>query len=444
MSSSHQNPLARRQTYLINSINNKLKKENAIVANADKGKIIAIIYTKDYNDEVQDFLTNNNFQQIPKHPTNKYQQITKTLQNSNLIVQKNQIKYLTQRKPKPPTLNAQIKIHKLNNPIRPVVNNTQAPTYKIAKFLAKKLNEYLNLKNYYNVKSSTILANDLTKLKIHDNHKMITFDIKDVYVYIPICETLDITENMLLRHQEKHTTNQIIALLHTILQQNYFKFGDLIFQPQKGITMGSPISGIIAEIFLQLYEEKHLNQLLDGRGITFYTRYVDDIFIIYDTNKTTPDQILTYMNNLYPILAFTPTHEENNTINFLDLLITRQPPSISIDIYRKPTTTDTTINYTSNHPVEHKLAAYRYMINPMNSIPLSQAKTNTEWQTTLAIANNNSFPTPIITKLRTKLQNHNKTAEDNKKKKWATFTYHKAKIRKITNLFKQTNKQTQI
>ena len=26
--------------------------------------------------------------------------------------------------------------------------------------------------------------------------------------------------------------------------------------------------------------------------------------------------------------------------------------------YRKPTTTDTTINYLSNHPTEHKIAAY--------------------------------------------------------------------------------------
>jgi hypothetical protein len=126
-----------------------------------------------------------------------------------------------------------------------VVDHTQAPTYKMAKFLAKKLNDCLNLENYYNVKISTTLANDLTKLKIHSNYKMITFDIKDLYVNIPIHETLDITENILLRHHEKHTTDQIIALLHTILQQSYFSLGNLIFLPHKGIAMGLPISGII-------------------------------------------------------------------------------------------------------------------------------------------------------------------------------------------------------
>jgi hypothetical protein len=42
-------------------------------------------------------------------------------------------------KPTAPRLNAYIKIHKQGEPIRPVVNNMQAPAYKVAKFLNKKL-----------------------------------------------------------------------------------------------------------------------------------------------------------------------------------------------------------------------------------------------------------------------------------------------------------------
>jgi hypothetical protein len=88
------------------------------------------------------------FQQIQKDPTNKYQQhITKALQNSSLIIQRNQVKHLIQRKPRPPSLNAQIKIRKPDNPIRPVVNNRHAPACTISKFMAKKLNDHLKLKN---------------------------------------------------------------------------------------------------------------------------------------------------------------------------------------------------------------------------------------------------------------------------------------------------------
>jgi hypothetical protein len=124
----------------------------------------------------------------------------------------------------------------------------------------------------------------------------------------------------------------MISLLHTILQQNYFSFQNNIYQPNKDIAMGSAISGTIAEIFLQFHENTHLNQLLDEKGIVFYTRYVDDIFIIYNTNRTTPEKIHDYMNKLHPNLEFTPTLEENNRISFLYLLITRQPPALEIDI----------------------------------------------------------------------------------------------------------------
>ena len=52
------------------------------------------------------------------------------------------------------------------------------------------------------------------------------------------------------------------------------------------------------------------------------------------------------------------TTEENNTINYLDLTITRYKERLEIDIFHKPTATSTRIHAQSNHPTEHKTAAY--------------------------------------------------------------------------------------
>jgi len=49
--------------------------------------------------------------------------------------------------------------------------------------------------------------------------------------------------------------------------------------------MGSPISSLIVEIFLQHYEDANIKQLLDLKNIALYVRYVDDILVIYDTTK---------------------------------------------------------------------------------------------------------------------------------------------------------------
>jgi len=76
-----------------------------MVAKADKGKTCVIIYTDEYNKKVHNFLNENNFQKLQKDPTNKYQKlITKTLQHSDLIVNKKQKKYVIQKKPQPPDL----------------------------------------------------------------------------------------------------------------------------------------------------------------------------------------------------------------------------------------------------------------------------------------------------------------------------------------------------
>jgi len=139
-----------------------------------------------------------------------------------------------QKKPLPPSLNTQIKIHKPNNPIRPVVNNRNATSYEIAKFLVNKLHEHQNLKYQYNVKDSTSLANDLTKLKIDENHRIITFDITDLYVNIPITETLAITKHLFSEHNDEHITTQMLMLLETVLQQNYFSFQNSTYQSEKG------------------------------------------------------------------------------------------------------------------------------------------------------------------------------------------------------------------
>jgi len=136
--------------------------------------------------------------------------------------------------------------------------------------------------------------------------------------------------------------------------------------------MGSPISGTMAEIFLQHLEDSFIKHLLDSKSITFYSRYVDDILIIYDSSYTNPNAITQYANTIHNSLQINLTPENGGQINFLDPTITRKTASLEIEIFRKPTTTNTTLNYLSNHPLENKLAAYRYYIKRMFSLLLNK------------------------------------------------------------------------
>jgi hypothetical protein len=57
---------------------------------------------------------------------------------------------------------------------------------------------------------------------------------------------------------------------------------------------------------------------------------------------------------LHSNIKLNPTYEKHGSIDFLDLTITRK--RLEVDTYRKPTSTDTTINFHSNHPIEQKMA----------------------------------------------------------------------------------------
>ena len=71
--------------------------------------------------------------------------------------------------------------------------------------------------------------------------------------------------------------------------------------------MGSPLSGLIAEIFLQHYEDTKIKHLLDTKNIAFYIWYVDDILIIFDTTKIDTHTINAYINNINKNLKLNPT-----------------------------------------------------------------------------------------------------------------------------------------
>ena len=132
---------------------NILQNNNLTIVKADKSKAIVIIEKNTLVKKVDNFIQENNIRQINKEPTNMYQkQIQQTIQRCNILVDKQAYKYLTNIKPAAPKLNIYIKTHKDNDPIRPIINNTQTPSYKTAKHLNKKLRNLVCLPYTYNTK----------------------------------------------------------------------------------------------------------------------------------------------------------------------------------------------------------------------------------------------------------------------------------------------------
>jgi len=63
--------------------------------------------------------------------------------------------------------------------------------------------------------------------------------------------------------------------------------------------MGSPISPIIANIFMEYFEKEVLKKTLKKSEVWF--RYVDDIFVIWRHGRAELRKFLIFFNNQHPL-----------------------------------------------------------------------------------------------------------------------------------------------
>jgi hypothetical protein len=85
-------------------------------------------------------------------------------------------------------------------------------------------------------------------------------------------------------------------------------------------------------------------------------------------------------------------------------------------------------------------------VNRVQKLPLTQGSQKQEKNTISHIAISNGYPVKLTDQLQHKNPiNNGNTIQDNQpaqnNKEWVTFKYHSPAVRKITNIFKNTNRQ---
>ena len=196
-------------------------------------------------------------------------------------------------------------------------------------------------------------------------------------------------------------------LLITANKQTFFKFKNNFFHMRDGLAMGSPLAGVMSDVFIhnnieiELFSEKYKSI---NEHITFYYRYVDDIIILFSGTNAHIVALHTILNNLSN-LQFTLEKENNHNIQFLDLTISRNTinNTLNFNIFRKPTHTDVIIPKSSFNSNQNKLASFRFFFNRINNIPLSKQDYNTEILNIMNIGIKNGYSLKEMQKIYDKL-----------------------------------------
>ena len=168
-----------------------------------------------------------------------------------------------------------------------------------------------------------------------DNIFKIDFQI--IFLQYKLLERLEVDDD--LAGRITLSPANITKLLDFVLRSTYFSYNGSLYEQEEGAAMGSPVSAVVANIYMEVFEEKALATCPNACQPRIWKRYVDDTFTI--VHRDNVDGLLTHLNNQQPSIRFTMETEKNNSIAFLDTLIHREPNGqLTTTVYRKPTHTD--------------------------------------------------------------------------------------------------------
>ena len=329
-------------------------------------------------------------------------------------------------------------------PIRPIVNFTTAPGYKAAKKLLQVLKNNIKINNNHSIRNNIEFVNRVKSLRMLPQYKLMSFDIVNLYTNVPVTQTINIVQENLERSGSlnQQEVQELIMLLRVILSQNYFTFDNRFFAQDDGLAMGSPLSGFLADLYLNHFENEyvlsHKNRFY--KKIISYTRYVDDTFLVFDGTRRQAEILNKYINSIHPNIKFTLELENEHSLNFLDLMIQNINNHLKFKIYRKPTTTDITIHASSFHPFAQKMASFNSFVNRLLKIPLEPEDYREELSTIKYIAMANGYNSVIVDRLVKKQKKNlhrNNNETHNRVQKYIATEYTNLLPNTIYNVFRK-------
>ncbi|OXA42279.1 putative nicotine oxidoreductase [Folsomia candida] len=309
-------------TPILNSLKND---QNVVICPADKGNATVIMNRSDYNEKIEEMLSDPAYQMLQNDPTKELESKIQT-KLMNLLKQKRISKSLyndlAPKNSRAPVFYGLPKIHKKDIPLRPICDFRHSPSYKLAFYLNNILTN-LSTKSPFTLKNSYKFAQDIKTQKILEDQTMVSFDVTSLFTRVPIQETFIYIEKVLSEDKSwKETTSltkkDIMDLIKLCMTSNYFKWNGNFYQQIEGAPMGSPISPIFAEFSMQNFENKVVQ---NHNNIHYYRRFVDDTFSIID--KDSIETVHQDFNNFHTRIIFTKESEKEGELPFLDIRLKR-------------------------------------------------------------------------------------------------------------------------
>ena len=236
-------------------------------------------------------------------------------------------------------------------------------TYGVGKKLAGILKP-LTWNTIHHINSSSEFEDDIKKVKLEKGECIISYDMSALFTSMPVQSAIDVTKKKSEQDTELHqitsmSISNILELLEFCLCNTYFLFQGQFYEQTQGAAMGSPVSPVVANLYMEFFEHRALTSAVDHCSL--WRRYVDDTFVILQQSHR--EEFLQHINSMDASIQFTTEEaKQDGSMPFLATLVTPQDDgTLTTSVYRKPTHADLYLQWDSHHNLGCKYS----VINPL-------------------------------------------------------------------------------
>ena len=340
------------------------------------------------------------------------------------------------------------KIHKEDVPLRPIVDYTGSIAYNLSRSLADLLQPLVGNTDHF-VKNSSHLVESLKDEVLGEGERFVSYDVVSLFTNTPVDEAVEIIQGRLeqdttLKDRTFLDVSDIVDLLRFVLNTTYFKFRGQIYQQKFGAAMGSPVSPIVANLYMEHLEQRAIETAPAECKPRIWKRYVDDILAVIPSGQA--DNLKEHLNQVdgTESIKFTVEEEVDSSIAFLDTRLSRDVDNtIRFTVFRKKTYTDQYLNFSSHHPLHQKMGVVRTLLDRNERLVTNQSDKDSEEAHIAEALSKCGYPKWTVQKVKHQRQ-HPKVKEERESKGTVVIPYVKGISEAASRIFRKHNIDTAI
>ena len=389
----------------LDALKNLTRNEDIIVTKPDKGSGVVIMNLSDYISKVETIIHDET--KFKLHKNQDLYKVSRSIETKVRNFLRDKVKKpghlsdVEYRKLYPNGSHIGVmyglpKVHKTNNPCRPICSAVGTSTYELSRYVAQIIKPASYNVHGTDLKDTFHFVQQISDINVNDFY-MVSFDVQSLFTNVPLDETINICIDRLYRSSLPPPSIPEVVLKRMIelcVKDNVFVFQGKVYYQRDGVAMGNSLGPLLANIFMCHLEETHIHD--HDTAPDHYWRYVDDTFCLFKS-KEQVTKFHDYLNSLHPSIKFDLEEENDQKLSFLDTVVERtrdQKPSLRTKV--KQTDKGLFYNFSSFIPDKYKTSLIFTLVFRIYRIASDLSNFHLDISILKRKLKRNGFPTHVI------------------------------------------------